>query len=99
LYASRRALNETRAPHTDGTVWIENAHGDHWRCASTTSASYALEPDAHTPARSPDGSLRPLPRPDWCERLLDLADQWPDFIDHLPCDDATAEGIGDLLAR
>jgi hypothetical protein len=89
---------ETRAPHSDGTVWIENAHGDHWRVRVDDIRQYALEPDAHTARqiarRKAYDRYRAL---DWCERLLDLADQWPDIIDHLPCDDATAEAIGDLL--
>ncbi len=90
---------ETQPAH-DGTTWLENTHGDCWRVRLTDIAPYVLEPGAQTARqiarRKADDRHRALK---WCERMLDLVDQWPDIIDHLPCDDATAEAIGSLLDK
>lgn len=90
---------ETQPAH-DGTTWLENTHGDCWRVRLTDIAPYVLEPGAQTARqiarRKADDRHRALK---WCERMLDLVDQWEGIIDHLPCDDATAEAIGELVDK
>lgn len=91
---------ETQAPLSDGSVWLEDTAGKCWRVRVADIAPYVLEPGAQTARqigrRKAYDRYRAL---DWCERMLDLVDQWPDIMEHLPVDDATAEAIGDLLDK
>jgi len=87
-------------PQRDHVVWLEDTAGQSWRVLVDDIAPYALDPDAHTARqvarRKAYEHYRAL---DWCERMLDLCDQWEGVVDHLPCDDATAEAIGSLLDK